>query len=60
MSYRIKTVSSLTGISPTTLRAWERRYDVVEPRRSRSGYRVYSDVDIATLSRVKQLVDNGF
>ena len=59
MSYRIKTVASLTGISPTTLRAWERRYDVVEPRRSESGYRVYSDVDVATLSRVKQLVDHG-
>ena len=59
MSYRIRTVASLTGISPTTLRAWERRYDVVEPRRSDSGYRVYSDVDVATLSRVKQLVDHG-
>ena len=60
MSYRIKTVASLTGISPTTLRAWERRYDLVEPRRTHSGYRVYSDVDIATLTRVKRLVDRGF
>src|SRR5215212_4003907 len=60
MSYRIKTVASLTGISPTTLRAWDRRYDLVEPRRTHSGYRVYSDVDIATLTRVKRLVDRGF
>lgn len=60
MSYRIKTVASLTGITPTTLRAWERRYDVVEPRRTASGYRVYSEDDIATLVRVKSLVDKGF
>jgi DNA-binding transcriptional MerR regulator len=60
MSYRIKTVASLTGISTTTLRAWERRYDVVEPQRTDSGYRVYSDGDIATLTRVKTLVDRGY
>jgi MerR family transcriptional regulator, light-induced transcriptional regulator len=60
MTYRIKTVASLTGISPTTLRAWERRYELVEPRRTHSGYRVYSDLDVATLSRVKRLVDRGF
>lgn len=60
MSYRIKTVSSLTGITATTLRAWERRYDVVDPRRTPSGYRVYSEDDIARLVRVKSLVDKGF
>src|SRR5688500_14712400 len=60
MSYRIKTVASLTGITPTTLRAWERRYDVVDPQRTASGYRVYSENDIAMLVRVKSLVDKGF
>lgn len=59
MSYRIKTVAALTGINPTTLRAWERRYDVVVPRRTDSGYRVYSESDIAMLSQIKTLVDNG-
>ena len=29
--YRIGTVSKLTGISPDTLRIWERRYQVVTP-----------------------------
>jgi DNA-binding transcriptional MerR regulator len=59
MSYRIKTVAALTGINPTTLRAWERRYDVVVPRRTDSGYRVYSESDIAMLSQIKTLVDRG-
>lgn len=60
MSYRIKTVAALTGISPTTLRAWERRYDLVVPQRTDSGYRVYSESDIAVLSQIKTLVDKGF
>lgn len=59
MSYRIRTVANLTGVSPATLRAWERRYDLVSPRRTEAGYRVYSDADVATISRVKDLVDAG-
>jgi MerR family transcriptional regulator, light-induced transcriptional regulator len=59
MSYRIKTVSLATGIPSTTLRAWERRYHLITPMRTRSGYRVYSDRDIAMLARVKALVDEG-
>jgi MerR family transcriptional regulator, light-induced transcriptional regulator len=60
MSYRIKTVSLATGIPSTTLRAWERRYHLITPTRTPSGYRVYSDQDIAMLARVKALVDEGF
>ena len=59
MSYRIKTVASITGISTTTLRAWERRYDLLEPRRTISGYRVYGEQDVAILTRVKGLIDGG-
>ena len=29
--YPIRTVSSLTGINPVTLRAWERRYGMIKP-----------------------------
>lgn len=59
MSYRIKSVASLTGINSATLRAWERRYHLVSPHRTQGGYRVYSDEDVATISRVKALVDRG-
>ena len=59
MSYRIGTVSALTGINQSTLRAWERRYGIVDPQRSEGGYRVYSREDVARLSRVKELVDRG-
>lgn len=60
MSYRIKSVAAITGIASTTLRAWERRYELVSPQRTESGYRLYSEEDVARLSQVKALVDRGF
>lgn len=57
--YTVKQVSSLTGVSPDLLRAWERRYGVVEPNRSPSGYRHYGEDDVARLSRMAELVDGG-
>jgi MerR family transcriptional regulator, light-induced transcriptional regulator len=60
MSYRIKSVAALTGLTTSTLRAWERRYGLVSPERSQGGYRLYSDEDVARLSRIKSLLDHGF
>jgi len=59
MSYRIKRVAHLTGINAATLRAWERRYNLISPGRTGSGYRLYSDEDVAMLTRIKQLTDEG-
>ena len=57
--YRIGAVSRLTGISPDTLRIWERRYAAVTPQRSAGGGRLYRGEDIARLKLMKQLVDAG-
>jgi DNA-binding transcriptional MerR regulator len=59
MTYRIKRVAHLTGINPATLRAWERRYQLLTPRRSAAGYRLYTDEDVAILARIKRLIDEG-
>jgi DNA-binding transcriptional MerR regulator len=59
MSYRIKSVATLTGITPSTLRAWERRYGLITPGRSDSGYRLYSEADIKLFQRMQSLVDGG-
>lgn len=59
MAWRIKTVAQRTGVRSDTLRAWERRYDLVTPSRSDAGYRLYSDEDVEVISRVKGLVDSG-
>ncbi|MCX7670952.1 MAG: MerR family transcriptional regulator [Anaerolineae bacterium] len=57
--YTIKTVVQQTGITPATLRAWERRYNVLSPGRSEGGYRLYSERDIAILRWLKQQTDGG-
>lgn len=57
--FEISAVARLTGISSHVLRVWERRYGVVEPRRSDSQRRRYTREDIQRLSLLKTLVDNG-
>ena len=58
-AYRIGAVARLTGISPDTLRIWERRYDIVEPERTAKGGRLYSQQDVTRLTMIKTLVDQG-
>ncbi len=58
-TYNMKAVEQQTGISAATLRAWERRYALVEPRRTASGYRLYSDRDVALLRWVRHQMDEG-
>jgi len=55
----IRVVAQRTGLSPATLRAWERRYQVVEPSRSAGGQRLYSDRDVERLRRLHQLTEAG-
>lgn len=57
--YNIKAVVQATGISPSTLRAWERRYNVASPQRSDSGYRLYTERDVAVIRWLKLQVDAG-
>lgn len=58
-AYRSGAVARLTGIPVETLRVWERRYQIVGPRQSASGQRLYSPEAVARLSVIKQLVDAG-
>lgn len=58
-TYRIGAVSRLTQIPAETLRVWERRYDVVEPRRVGGQTRLYTRDDVERLTLIKQLVDRG-
>jgi len=55
--FQISTVSRLTGISVHTIRAWEKRYNVVTPTRTESDRRLYSREDIRRLTLLKTLVD---
>lgn len=57
--YRISIAAELAGVSEGLLRAWERRFGLVKPRRTPGGYRAYSRRDIELLKRVKQLTEEG-
>ncbi len=57
--YKIKTISELCGFSPTLLRAWESRHNLLQPVRQPSGHRLYTDDDLRVLRRVSQLLAQG-
>ncbi|MET0405739.1 MAG: MerR family transcriptional regulator [Cystobacter sp.] len=58
-TYRIHIAAEFSGVRVELIRAWERRYGVLSPRRNASGYRVYTDRDVALLKRLKQLTEEG-
>lgn len=43
--WRIKEFASIVGVPEATLRAWERRYELLEPQRTSGGFRLYSRAD---------------
>ena len=55
----IGVVADRTRLSQDVLRVWERRYGVVEPGRSASGQRLYSDADIERLRLLGQAIATG-
>ncbi len=57
--YNVQAVAKLVGLSPVTLRAWERRYGLPSPARGEHGYRLYSDYDVRTLRWLKQQTETG-
>jgi DNA-binding transcriptional MerR regulator/methylmalonyl-CoA mutase cobalamin-binding subunit len=57
--FRIRHAAKLAGVNPTLLRAWERRYHLVSPTRTSSGYRVYSAADVEVLRAAARLVAAG-
>src|SRR3954454_14544190 len=58
--YTIQQASRLTGVSETSLRAWERRYGVVVDGRPESGYRLYDEEALAAVSAMRRLVAEGW
>jgi MerR family transcriptional regulator, light-induced transcriptional regulator len=54
--YPIRTVARLTGISEGSLRAWEARYGLIKPARTKGGHRLYSDNDVGRLNEIKRLL----
>lgn len=57
--FPIREVARMTGVNPITIRAWERRYNLVEPIRTESGHRLYTQEDIDRLNQVTELTQQG-
>lgn len=58
--YNIKAISNLVGILPGTLRAWERRYNIISPVRNEAGHRLYTEEHVYILKWLVQKVNEGF
>jgi MerR family transcriptional regulator, light-induced transcriptional regulator len=56
---RIGEMARRVGVSPELLRAWERRYGLLEPVRTEAGYRLYSEEDERRVHEMLRLVDSG-
>ena len=59
IQYSIKDLEQLTGIKAHTIRIWEKRYQLIEPERTSTNIRFYSDNDLKRLLNVSILNRNG-
>ncbi|WP_415757902.1 MerR family transcriptional regulator [Pseudomonas sp. LT1P18] len=57
--FPIREVARLTGVNPVTLRAWERRYGLIQPTRTESGHRLYSMTDIDRVRSILGWIERG-
>ncbi len=55
----IKVVARRTGLSAHVIRIWEKRYGAVEPERTGTNRRLYSDEQIERLSLLRDITQNG-
>lgn len=56
---RIGELSRRSGVSPELLRAWERRYGLLQPTRSTGGLRLYSPDDLARVEAMQRHLSDG-
>ncbi len=60
ITYSVAQVEALTGIKAHTLRIWERRYNFLDPARTPTNIRYYSDRQLKKLLNFGILVRNGY
>lgn len=57
--YKLSTLAKLTGLGVQAIRNWERRYNLLVPQRTEGGHRLYTERDLTTLLRIRELLDQG-
>ncbi len=58
--YSINDLEKITGIKAHTIRIWEKRYNVVNPERTKTNIRYYNDRDLKKLLNISTLNKHGF
>ncbi len=58
--YSIKELEALTGIKAHTIRIWEKRHNLIQPERSSTNIRTYSDSDLKQILNVSILYNQGY
>ncbi len=58
-SYSIKDLEQLSGIKAHTLRIWEQRYNIIQPKRTDTNIRTYDDHDLKLVLNISLLKDHG-
>lgn len=58
--YSIKDLEHLSGIKAHTIRIWEKRYGLLDPDRTDTNIRSYSDRDVRRILNVAMLVKSGY
>ena len=59
-NYSIKDLEKLSGIKAHTIRIWEQRYGIINPKRTPTNIRYYQDEDLKFLLNIALLNKNGF
>lgn len=59
-SFSIKDLENLTGIKAHTIRIWEKRYNLLEPKRTDTNIRYYDLESFQKLLNVSYLNNNGY
>ena len=55
----ISEVCQQTGVAAVTLRAWERRYGLIKPKRTPKGHRLYSQANIQEIIKIVGWLNRG-
>jgi len=58
--YSINDVEKLSGIKAHTLRIWEKRYNLITPKRTTSNIRFYDEADLKQLMGISLLYHKGY
>lgn len=58
--YSIKDLEQLSSIKAHTLRVWEQRYEIIQPKRTPTNIRYYDDADLRLILNISFLNRNGY